>query len=291
MSESRPHIPVLLAEAIEALHVKPDKWYIDATLGAGGHTQAILHQGGWVLGIDQDEEIVTYVRSIINDNHFVPVYGNFNNLNALAKGQGLTEVAGILMDLGVSSLQLDTPKRGFSFSAQARLDMRMDTKTEITAAEIVNTYSEDQLFALLTSNSQERSARKIAHAIVQQREIKPLETTRELATLIEQLIGSRPGSIHPATKTFQALRMEVNQEMEYLKQALPQALGLLEKGGRLAIISFHETEDRIVKYFMSQAVSNKQALAITKKPLSASREEIITNPRSRSAKLRVIEKL
>ncbi len=289
--EDRPHIPVLLEEAIEALAVQANKWYVDATLGAGGHTQEILKRGGRVLGIDCDQEILAYVRSIINDNHFVPVYGNFNHLDALARENEVDQVSGILMDLGVSSLQLDTSERGFSFQAQSKLDMRMDQQAEITAAHIVNTFSEDELFALLTLHSQERNARSIARSIVEKRSEKPIETTLELAHLIEGISNSRHDSIHPATKTFQALRMEVNQEMEHLKAALPQALQLLDAGGRLVVIAFHETEDRLVKNFMSQAVTEKKALAITKKPLAASREEIIKNPRSRSARLRIIEKL
>jgi 16S rRNA (cytosine1402-N4)-methyltransferase len=291
MQTKRPHVPVLLEEVITALHIQANKWYIDATLGAGGHTQAILDQGGWVLGIDQDKEILAYVRSIINNNHFVPVYGNFNHLAALARENGVDEVWGILMDLGVSSLQLDTPERGFSFNAQSALDMRMDQQSTLTAANIVNTYSEDELFALLTLHSQERNARKIAKAIVDQRSEKPITTTRDLAQLIERVVPSRHDAIHPATKTFQALRMAVNQEMERLESALPQAFELLVPGGRLAVISFHETEDRLVKHFFTRTVAHKRALAISKKPLVATREELLQNPRSRSARLRILEKL
>jgi 16S rRNA (cytosine1402-N4)-methyltransferase len=276
---------------IDALRVNVNKWYIDATLGAGGHTQEILNRGGYVLGIDCDREILAYVRSIINNNHFVPVHGNFNDLAALASENGVDEVWGILMDLGVSSLQLDTPQRGFSFNAQSDLDMRMNQDASLTAAQIVNTYSEDELFALLTLNSQERNARAIARVIVDKRSDQPIATTLELAQLIESIVPSRHDAIHPATKTFQALRMAVNQEMQRLEFALPQALELLESGGRLAVISFHETEDRLVKHFFTRMVSAKKALAITKKPLVATREEIISNPRSRSARLRVLEKL
>lgn len=211
--QDRPHIPVLLEEVIEALAIKANRWYIDATLGAGGHTQEILNRGGRVLGIDCDQEILAYVRSIINDNHFVPVYGNFDHLATLARENGVDQVSGILMDLGVSSLQLDKPERGFSFNAQSSLDMRMDQQAEITAAHIVNTLSEDELFALLTLISQS-NARSIARALVEKPSEKPIATTLGLATVIESVSGSRHDSIHPATKTFQALRMEVNQEME-----------------------------------------------------------------------------
>lgn len=262
------HIPVLLNEVVAALEIKPGEKYIDCTFGGGGHFRAIQEAGGIVLGIDQDPEAQA------------PIRGNFAHLKEIADTAGFHPVSGILFDLGVSSHQLETDYRGFSFKrgGLSKLDMRMDQTTGLTAADLINAGSEKELANLFFKYGEERESRKIAKAIVSNR---PVETTNDLAEIILKV--SHRGKFdrtHPATRVFQALRIAVNDELNSLETALPQALGLLKPGGKLAVISFHSLEDRIVKNFM------KKSLLIR-----PTEQEIANNPKARSGKLRVMEKI
>jgi 16S rRNA (cytosine1402-N4)-methyltransferase len=289
------HIPVLLKETIEALAVQSGGRYIDCTLGAGGHAAAILDcssPGGQLLGIDADPEAIAVARARLEaySSSALLVNHNFANLKAICIKYNFLPVHGILFDLGLSSLQLNSSSRGFSFQHDAPLDMRLNPSQEVTAADIVNTYHEAELAGLMRNFGEESHSGKIARYIVQQR---PIKTTLQLARLIEQAIGGRRGRIHPATKTFLALRIAVNQELEHLQSALEQAIDLLGFRGRLVVISYHSLEDRIVKRFMHQEASGENACLrlINKKVITPSLVEVQLNPRSRSAKLRAAERI
>ena len=288
---NKNHVPVLLKEAADLLAVKPSGRYIDATLGGGGHAQEIIRQGGQILGIDQDPQAITIAQQRLHPTHAQVVLGNFANLESIAQEHGFAPAAGIIFDLGVSSFQLDTPERGFSFQADAPLDMRMSPDLAVTAADLVNGLGRKELYALFTKLAQERLARPIADAIVESRRIRPINTTRQLATLVERVYGRRRDHLHPATKVFQALRIAVNDELNNLKAALPQALNLLGSRGVLIVISFHEGEDRIVKHQFKNWALDHQGIILTPKPIIPSVEEIRSNPRSRSAKLRAFKKI
>ena len=308
-----PHIPVLLKETIEYLAVKRGGKYIDATYGGGGHSRAIAERGGQVLGIDLD--------SRLRGNDIRVVHGNFADIGEIARENGFTEVDGILFDLGLSSEQLDDPKRGFSFQKDGPLDMRMSPlgKFQITnsksqtAAEIINFYSEKELIEIFYKYGEERRfGRRVARALLDARKLGSIKTTAQLFDIIKRAL---PASLRfragdTARRIFQALRIAVNRELENLERALPQALGLLkgdrgDKGGRIVVISFHSLEDRIVKKFMTceakgcvcppefpQCVCGKTPTLkiLTKKPVTAADEEIKQNPRSKSAKLRAAMK-
>ncbi len=289
------HIPVLLKETIEALAVQPGGRYIDCTLGAGGHAAAILDRsspGGQLLGIDADPEAIAVARARLEaySSSALLVNQNFANLKAICIKYNFLPVHGILFDLGLSSLQLDSSDRGFSFQHDAPLDMRFSPSQEVTAADIVSTYAEAELAGLIRNFGEESHSGKIAHYIVQQR---PIKTTLQLARAIEQAIGGRRGRIHPATKTFLALRIAVNRELEHLQSALEQAIDLLGFGGRLVVISYHSLEDRIVKRFTHQEASGENACLrlINKKVITPSLVEVQLNPRSRSARLRAAERI
>lgn len=282
------HIPVLLEETIEALAVQPGGRYIDGTLGAGGHALAILERsspGGQLLGIDTDHEAIAAARARLEayKSSTLLINDNFANLRAIAIKYDFFPVHGILFDLGLSSLQLSSSGRGFSFQRDEPLDMRLSSSQEVTAADIVNTSSEAELAQLIRTFGEERYSHRIARHIVQER---PLKTTLELVGAIEQAIGSRRGRIHPATRTFQALRIAVNHELENLESALEQATSLLGFGGRLVVISYHSLDDRVVKRFMRQEANLR---LVYKKIITPSLAEIQFNPRSRSAKLRAAE--
>ena len=285
------HIPVLLDEVVEGLRVKEGGRYIDATIGAAGHTKQIIALGGSVLGIDQDKEILNYVREHFKHPRLTLVRSNFQHIYQLAEEAGWIGVEGILLDLGVSSYQLDNPERGFSFMHDGPLDMRMDTQLEVTAEDIVNQATEDELFRVLTKYSQERQARKIARAICTFKKQERITRTNQLADIVSQAVPDRHSRIHPATKTFQAIRMLVNQELNKLETVLPQCLDLLVTGGRLCVISFHEGEDRIVKQFFQASEKQQTVQIINKKPIMAQPKELANNSRSRSAKLRIVEKI
>lgn len=295
------HTPVLLQEIIGGLHVRPGKKYIDATLGGGGHAIEIVKRGGKVLGIDVDQEAIEYVKKkvgsekleVIIGEDLILVKGNFRDIGEIAKAFGFREVAGVLFDLGVSSHQLKTPERGFSFQKEGPLDMRMahslpagGSGQGVTAADLVNGLYEHELIYLFEKYGEERLGRRIADAICRAREVKKIGTTRELARIVEAVYYGRKGATSAYARAtadkqvFQALRIAVNDELGNLQQALPQTVDLLEQGGRIAVISFHSLEDRIVKNFF-------KGHEVTKKPIMPSGEEIKNNPRARSAKLRI----
>ena len=305
---AQTHIPVLVEEAVQALAVQPGGRYIDCTLGAGGHAAAILDQsspGGQLLGIDADPEALKIARARLEayGSSTLLISGNFANLEAVCIKYDFHPVHGILFDLGLSSLQLGDTGRGFSFQHDAPLDMRFSPTQEVTAADIVNTYSESELAHLIKTYGEEGYSHQIAHHIVNER---PIKTTLQLARIIERATGGRRGKIHPATRTFQALRIAVNQELDHLKAALKQAVNLLGFEGRLVVISYHSLEDRIVKQFMQQesrdcicppgtpiCVCGHTACLrlVNKKVITPSSAEVQLNPRSRSARLRAAERI
>lgn len=303
------HQPVLFTETINALQIDPQGTYIDGTMGGGGHSEAILQRltSGRLLSIDQDPDAIAaggarlapYPQSTV-------VMGNFAQMAQLAAAQGIAAADGILLDIGVSSYQLDTPERGFSYHHDAPLDMRMG-RTGPTAAELVNALPQQELTQIIFRYGEDRSAPRIAAAICNARAQKPIETTLELAEIIKAAVPAavRRAEGHPARKTFQALRIAVNGELDRLSEGLQAALGLLKPGGRLAVITFHSLEDRVVKRKMAQwcqgctcppdfpvCVCGKkpQGRLVFKKGLAPSPQEIEQNPRSRSARLRVFEK-
>lgn len=302
------HQPVLLNEVIEYLNIKPNHRYIDATLGNGGHTKAIIEKGGLVLGVDSDEETLKQTQKRfskeIKNSKLKIIQGNFIDLEKIANKENFTDVSGILFDLGMSSFHLEESKKGFSFLRDEPLDMRMDTSLKVTAADLVNALSQKQLYELFSQSGQEQRALAIAKAVVRARSLKPIKTTFELVHIILNVYGISSSvdnfkpeiyryrfRIHPATKVFQALRIAVNSELDNLKRALPQAARLLKQKGRLIVISFHSLEDKIAKDFGGWAASSGSMKILTKKPIRPSENEVASNPRSRSAKMRVFEKL
>ena len=302
------HIPVLLLEAVDALAVKPGGRYVDGTLGRAGHTQEILARGGRVLGIDRDDQALREVEELKSRgdekwSRLTLARGNHGDLKEIACEKGWTEVDGILLDLGVSSPQLDEAGRGFSFLRDGPLDMRMDRSRGVTAADLVNNESAERLEEIFREWGEEPQARRIARAIVAERKEHSFTTTMELADYLERILGRR-GAHHPATRVFQALRMEVNDEMGELERALEGGFRLLRKGGRFAVITFESLTDRVVKRTFAAHVGRMVSLqqggerwegdlprakAISRKAIVAGAEETALNPRSRSAKLRVIE--
>jgi 16S rRNA (cytosine1402-N4)-methyltransferase len=307
MGDKLSHIPVLYQEVLAGLRIKPGGHYIDATVGGGGHARGILIASapdGKLLGIDADHTAVALAHEQLAEfgKRVILVQGNFAKLEEIALGHGFCPVDGILLDLGLSSMQLEAAGRGFSFQLDGPLDMRFAPNQTTTAADLVNTLSAEELAGILSRYGEEPQARRIARAIVAER---PIHTTGELAALVERTVGHRR-RIHPATRTFQALRIAVNDELECLAEALPQALRLLAPEGRLVITSFHSLEDRLVKrFFRNEArdclcppeapictCGHRAALGIvTKKPIRPSADEVTANPRSRSAKLRIAYRL
>jgi 16S rRNA (cytosine1402-N4)-methyltransferase len=302
------HTPVLLEETIELLVVQPGGRYIDCTLGTGGHAAAILEEsspGGELLGIDADPEAIKIAKARLQpyDRAFLLVNSNFENLESICIRCNFRPVHGILFDLGMSSLQLESPNRGFSFKLDAPLDMRFGPSQELTAADIVNTFSESELVSILETYGEEHRSRRIAKQIVVNR---PINTALQLARTVERAVGGNGRRIHPATKTFQALRITVNQELKHLQETLKQAVNLLGFGGRLVVISYHSLEDRLVKEFFHQesrgcicppdipvCICGHEARLklVTKKVVTPQSSEIEANPRSRSAKLRAVERI
>ena len=298
------HIPVLLAEVLAAAKVQPGQRWIDGTFGRGGHSRALLEKGAVVLGLDQDGEAAEAARALEArwPESFRWKQRNFRELKTCCQEQGWDQVdGGILLDLGVSSPQLETPERGFSFRAEGPLDMRMDRSSGPTAADLVNELPEGELTRLFYEPGGEREARRVVRAITARRQRAPFRTTTDLATVVaEALPHRRAGGIHPATKVFQALRIAVNREEEALLAALPQAVEIMKPGAVLAVISFHSGEDRVVKQFLRERGSewletpkhpntvpnSKHHLREVKRYLP-SEEEIVKNPRARSARLRV----
>jgi len=287
------HVSVLLREVLDLLDVQKDKWYIDATLGGGGYTKAIIERGGHVLGIDQDSDAISYVSSIftkegIAKDRYIVHKGNFSNLKSIATEYGLHTVSGVVYDVGVSSYHIENSKRGFSFLRDETLDMRMDKQGSLTAYEVVNSYSKDELTLLFQKYGEEHKAAEVAAEIVKNRREKKIETTGELVKIIERCIPSR-GKIHPATRIFQAIRIEVNDEIGSLRKGLEEGFNLIEKGnGKLVVVSFHSLEDRVVKLYFNDLLVKGLAKEITSRPSTASDQELLRNIRARSARLRGI---
>jgi 16S rRNA (cytosine1402-N4)-methyltransferase len=285
------HTPVLLNEVIQFLVPKPGGYFIDATLGAGGHTEAILETtapDGKVLAIDQDDSAIAQARLRLQPfgSRVVFVQSNFSRVAPLAVAHGFADADGILADIGISSMMVEDASRGFSFMREGPLDMRMDRSQSLTAADVVNVYDEKEIADILFQNADERRSRAIARAIVRAR---PLGTTTELVRAVERVLGGpRYGRIHPATRTFQALRIFVNDELKNLETFLDGSMTVIRSGGRLVVITFHSLEDRIVKNKFRAATAAGRVL--TKKVVTADREETRNNPRARSAKLRAWEK-
>lgn len=291
------HVPVMLERCLEALDPRPDHWVVDGTFGAGGHTRALLASGAKVLGIDQDSEAVLHVRELeaglrkagLTDpaERFRFVQGNFRDLPDHLRQAGLPQVHGVLLDLGVSSMQLDQGERGFAFRHDGPLDMRM-APVGPSAADIVREASFEDLAAWLHRYGEERHSRRLARAIVAAREEAPILTTGQLQDVIQAAYPPGPRRDHPARRTFQALRLVVNDELGALEQGLKAASAALAPGGRLVVLAYHSLEDRIVKHLLRDDASLE---ALTKRPLEASEAEIRANPRARSAKLRAATKV
>ena len=302
------HTPVMTPEIMQALNVQPGGRYIDATLGEGGHSKEILkgaNPGGQVLGLDADAEAITVAteRLAEHGDAFLAINSNFRDIRATALRYEFVPVHGVLFDLGVSSLQLDRESRGFSFRRADPLDMRFSFDQQVTAADIVNGYAESELADVIFHLGEDRAARRIARAIVRNR---PINTSLELAEVIENVNPRRGRRTNPATRTFQAIRIAVNDELSALETALEQAVSLLGQGGRMAVISYHSLEDRVVKNFVRKQASDcicppgtpvcrcehlATLKVITRRPLIPTDTEIASNPRARSAKLRVAERV
>ncbi|MBR5742288.1 MAG: 16S rRNA (cytosine(1402)-N(4))-methyltransferase RsmH [Clostridia bacterium] len=303
------HTSVLLTEAVDALAVEKGGLYVDCTLGGGGHTAEILRRGGRVIGVDRDEEAIAAAKARIGNNpDFEAVNMNYTALQALAEERMIVgRVAGVLFDLGVSSHQLDDPSRGFSYHTDAALDMRMDRREEFSAKKLVNEASEEELADILFTWGEEKMARRIARAVVRHREEKEIETTLELAEIVKEAMPpAMRRDKHPARRTFQAIRIAVNGELTGLPPALEAAYRILKPGGRLAVITFHSLEDRIVKNFFRDMETGctcppefpvcvcgrkPRMKSVIRKPLEPGEKELEENPRARSAKLRAGEKI
>ncbi len=282
----------MLREVIEVLKPMDGGIYVDATIGLGGHAEEILkHIGnGSLIGIDRDEAAVNLAMQRLSDKRVTYKNGRFSELSRLVAETGISGVNGILFDLGTSMLHLKTPERGFSFLSEEMLDMRMDKAQRLTARDIVNKYPEKEIENILREYGEERLSRKIAKAIIYYREKKEINTCAELADIVWRVYGRR-GKHHPATKTFQALRIAVNDEMNELRRGLEESAGILKSGGKLCVISYHSLEDRIVKTFIKERNKEGVFKIITKKPLTPSADEVRSNPSARSAKLRGAEKI
>jgi len=293
-STNNLHTPVMLDEVIHYLDPAPGKRYLDATLGYAGHTLGLLQAGAQVTGIDRDEDMLNIATERIAKagfaTQFTPIRSSFSEALDPTRLHLEGKFDGVLFDLGVSSYQLDTPERGFSFRYDAPLDMRMDKNLAVTAADLVNGLGKNELVELFTTLGEDRNAKRITNAICARRQTSPITTTQELADLVVGLVGRSRG-IHPATRIFQALRMAVNSERLELKTALPSVLSSLKEGGVIVVISFHSLEDKIVKSWMNDASSAGQIEVITDGPQEPSTKEISDNPRSRSAKMRVARRL
>ncbi len=305
------HVSVLLKECIDGLNIKPNGIYVDGTLGGGGHSFKILQllENGRLIGIDQDTDALKAAteRLKIFEDKFVPVHRNFSDIEAVLDELGIKKIDGLLLDLGVSSFQLDEAERGFSYMNDGKLDMRMNQSDTFTAYDIVNTYSERKLTSIINEYGEENWANRIAKFIIEARTEKPIETTFELVEVIKKAIpaAARKDGPHPAKRTFQAIRIEVNNELKIIEQTIEATVKRLNKGGRIAIITFHSLEDRIVKTAYKNLAQGctcppefpvcicggkPKVKIISKKPILPSDEEVEMNPRARSAKLRVAEK-
>ena len=306
------HKSVLLDETIEGLAIKPEGTYVDGTLGGAGHSFQIasrLNSLGRLIGFDQDEDAIKASSERLKDFHNVTIVrSNYRNMKEELNNLGIYEVDGIMLDLGVSSYQLDTKERGFSYKEEAPLDMRMDNRSEMTAKDIVNGYSQSELFRIIRDYGEDKFAANIAKHIVSNREIKPIETTTELAEIVKAAIPMkfRKQGGHPAKQTFQAIRIELNAELTVLKDSLMDMIDMLKPSGRICIITFHSLEDRIVKNIFKEAENPctcpknfpvcvcgnvSKGKVITRKPILPPEQELVENSRSKSAKLRIFEKI
>lgn len=302
------HIPVLLKETIDGLNINPDGIYVDGTIGGAGHSKKILEKlstNGFLIGIDRDEEALKAANQNLKDyKNFKLIHGNHDDIKTILEEIGINKVDGILLDLGVSSYQLDEKQRGFSYISDNKLDMRMDKQQKLSAYEVINQYKEEKLAEIIYEYGEERFAKKIARNICIARNIKPIETTKQLADIVQKSVPlSKDG--HPAKRTFQAIRIEVNNEIKPLYNTVLDCINCLKDNGRLCIITFHSLEDRAVKKAYIDAEgkctcpkdlpycvcgSKNLGKIITKKPIEATKDEINYNSRSKSAKLRIFEK-
>lgn len=285
-----PHVSVMAAETLEALAPAPGAWYVDGTFGAGGHTRLLLGLGANVVAVDQDPAARRYVdelRAAGLPGELRFAAGNFRDLEGLVAGAGVSEVRGVLLDLGVSSMQLDEGERGFAFRKDGPLDMRMGAEG-VSAEDVVNDYSMEDIAAIVFRYGEERHSRRVARRIVEAREAGRIVTTARLAEVVSSAYPPGPRREHPARRTFQALRIYVNDELGALQEGLEASGRLLVPGGRVVVLAYHSLEDRIVKQFLKDS---PRMAAVTKRPLEASPEELAVNPRARSAKLRVGERL
>lgn len=306
------HYSVMLNEVVEGLKINPDGIYVDGTLGGAGHSVEIIKKldDGMLIGIDQDQDALKFARQKLNEysGKFMLVHSNFSHIKEIIDDLEYEEVDGVLLDLGVSSYQLDTPERGFSYNQDANLDMRMNAEQPLTAYEVVNTYSLKELSDIIKEYGEDRWHYRIAQFIVNEREIKSIETTFDLVEVIKKAVpkGARKDGPHPAKRTFQAIRIEVNNELGIIENTIRDAVDKLKSGGRIVIITFHSLEDRLVKTTFNDlkkdcicppeypiCICDHRAVVkvITRKPTIASMKELEFNPRSRSAKLRIAEKL
>lgn len=306
------HVSVLLNECIEGLNIKPDGTYVDCTLGGAGHSSHILKNlsnDGILIGIDQDRDALKAAKERLKDYDNVKyVHSNFYNIDNILSELDIKKVDGILMDLGVSSYQLDEASRGFSYMHDAPLDMRMNRDNDFSAYDVVNNYSEEQLYKIIKDYGEEIFAKRIANFIVNARKINPIQSTLELVEIIKKAIPAkaRREGPHPAKRTFQAIRIEVNSELKILNKTIEDGVKRLDKGGRMVIITFHSLEDRIVKlkyrelenpctcpkeFPMCMCGKKPTVKVLTRKGVAPSKEEIEENPRSRSAKVRILEKI
>lgn len=306
------HIPILLKEVIEGLDIKKDGIYVDGTLGGAGHSLEIVKKldKGKLIGIDQDEDALKKAKEVLKDyeDKTILVHDNYRNIEEILKKLNIEKVDGIFIDIGVSSYQLDEASRGFSYHSDAPLDMRMDRTKDFSAWDVVNKYSEEELVDIILNYGEESWGKRIAEFIVEERKTSPIDTTLELVDVIKKAIPKkiRMEGAHPARKTFQAIRIEVNGELDVLKESLDKMVKTLKPGGRIGVITFHSLEDRIVKeefkYLFKDCICPKEIpicscnkkreiKIITRKPIVPTEEEININSRSRSAKLRIAEKI
>lgn len=306
------HVPVLLNECIEGLNINPDGIYVDATLGGGGHSEQICKrlENGKLIAVDKDEEAITFASKRLEafKDKIAFVRDDFKNIENILKNLGIQKIDGVIIDLGVSSYQIDTAKRGFSYIKDAHLDMRMDTSQELDAYKVVNEYSEEELANLIFQYGDERFSRNIARNIVKERTVKPIETTGELAKLVEYSIptSARWKNGNPCKRTFQAIRIEVNGELKDLDKAVRKFVDFLKPDGRMCVITFHSEEDRIVKQTLKDlatgcicdkslpvCVCGRKEIVkfVVNKAILPSEDELLNNPRSKSAKLRIIKKI
>ena len=306
------HVSVLLDECLEGLDIKENGIYVDCTLGGAGHSSEILKRlskDGLLIGIDQDQEALNAAKKRLSEyNNVKYVHNNFHNIDNILEELEIPKVDGILMDLGVSSYQLDEAERGFSYMKDAPLDMRMNKENNFSAFNVVNDYSEEELYRIIRDYGEERFAKRVAGFIVDRRKLKPIETTLQLVDIIKAAIPakSRREGPHPAKRTFQAIRIEVNGELEILNKAIEDGVKRLNKDGRMAIITFHSLEDRIVKLKFREladpctcpkefpmCICGKEPMVklLSRKAIDPTKEEVEENPRSRSAKLRIVKRI